>query len=383
MGKRKKMSGLVKRDGVWHIDKQINGRRICRTTGETERKAAERVLRNLMSELNSRDSSWHGPKISFGEAAVKWATDNRDRKSIDRDIQDIKVVLPHLGELPLRAIHQRTLDPFIQERRNAGRASSTVKRTLSTVTRILSAAHSVYRDDFGNPWLASVPKFLLPQWGEARQRVVISVAEQVCLLDALSEDLSDIANFILNTGLRESEVRSLHWDMQENPSSGTLVFKLPGTVRKNNRALSVFCNSIASEIVNRRRRSRSEWIFANPDGQKRVARLSSSGWRRGRVRAKRLFEQRYGSGESKLDQLKVHDLRHTFGERLREQGINMDTCGDLLGHTGRGVTAHYCRAKSSELVNAVKTLERYQVPQKPPHERHYHDGVVSSEFINY
>ena len=120
----------------------------------------------------------------------------------------------------------------------------------------------------------------------------------------------------------------------------------------------------ASEIVNRRRRSRSEWIFANPDGQKRVARLSSSGWRRGRVRAKCLFEQRYGSGESKLDQLKVHDLRHTFGERLREQGINMDTCGDLLGHTGRGVTAHYCRAKSSELVNAVKTLERYQVPQK-------------------
>ena len=70
MGKRKKMSGLVKRDGVWHIDKQINGRRICRTTGETERKAAERVLRNLMSELNSRDSSWHGPKISFGEAAA-------------------------------------------------------------------------------------------------------------------------------------------------------------------------------------------------------------------------------------------------------------------------------------------------------------------------
>ena len=91
---------------------------------------------------------------------------------------------------------------------------------------------------------------------------------------------------------------------------------------------------------------------------------SFSGWRSGRVRAKLLFEQRYGSGESKLDRLKVHDLRHTFGERLREQGINIDTCGDLLGHTVRGVTAHYCRAKSSELVNAVKMLERYQVPQK-------------------
>jgi len=364
MGKRKKMSGLVKRDGVWHIDKQINGRRICRTTGETERKAAERVLKVLMSELNSHDSSWHRPEISFGEAAVKWATDNRDRKSIDRDIQDIKLVLPLLENLPLRAIHQRTLDPFIQERRNAGLASSTVKRTLSTVTRILSAAHTVYRDDCGSPWLGSIPKFLSPQWGEARERVVISIEEQACLFDALSEDLRDIANFILNTGLREREARTLRWDMQENRRSGELVFKLPGTVRKNDRDLLVFCNDIASEIVNKRRGNGSDWVFAKPDGQKRVARLSSSGWRSGRVRAKRLFKQRYGSGGSKLDQLKVHDLRHTFGERLREQGINMDTCGDLLGHTGRGVTAHYCRAKSSELVNAVKTLEWYQVPQK-------------------
>ena len=364
MGKRKKMSGLVKRDGVWHIDKQINGRRICRTTGETERKAAERALRAVIIELNSHDSSWHRSEICFGEAAVKWATDNQDRKSIDRDIQDIKLLLPLLENLPLRAIHQRTIEPFIKERHDAGRASSTVKRSLSTLSRILSAAHTVYRDDYGNPWLASVPKFILPQWGEVRERVVISIEEQACLLDALSEDLRDITNFILNTGLRESEVRALRWDMQENHIGGTLVFKLPGSVMKNNRALSVFCNSIASEIVNRRCRSRSEWIFANPDGQKRLARLSSSGWRRGCVRAKRLFEQRYGSGESKLDQLKVHDLRHTFGERLREQGINMDTCGDLLGHTGRGVTAHYCRAKSSELVNAVKTLERYQVPQK-------------------
>ena len=364
MGKRKKMSGLVKRYGVWHIDKQINGRRICRTTGETERKAAERVLKAVMSELSSHNSNWHRPEICFGEAAVKWATDNQDRKSIDRDIQDIKLLLPLLENLPLRAIHQRTIEPFIKERHDAGRASSTVKRSLSTLSRILSAAHTVYRDDYGNPWLASVPKFILPQWGEVRERVVISIEEQACLLDALSEDLRDITNFILNTGLRESEVRALRWDMQENHIGGTLVFKLPGSVMKNKRGLSVFCNGIASDIVSERHGNGSDWVFAKPDGQKRVARLSSSGWRSGRVRAKRLFEQRYGSGESKLDQLKVHDLRHTFGERLREQGINMDTCGDLLGHTGRGVTAHYCRAKSSELVNAVKTLERYQVPQK-------------------
>ena len=82
-----------------------------------------------MSELDFRDSSWYRPEISFGKAAVKWAADNQDRKSIDRDIQDIDLVLPMLGDLPLRAIHRRALEPFIQERRDSGRASSTVKRT--------------------------------------------------------------------------------------------------------------------------------------------------------------------------------------------------------------------------------------------------------------
>jgi integrase len=365
MGTRKNMSGLTKRGGIWHIDKQFNGRRICRTTGKTERKAAEGALKKLMSELDFRDSSWHRPEISFGKAAVKWAADNQDRKSIDRDIQDIDLVLPMLGDLPLRAIHQRALEPFIQERRDSGRASSTVKRTLSTVTRILNAAHTVYRDDWGNPWLSSVPKFFLPEWGEARKRIGISIDEQACLLEALSEDLRDIAHFILNTGLRESEVRALRWGMEENSQGNSLVFKLPKSIRKNKRELLVFCNDIASRIVNKRRLNGSEWVFARPDGGQRAARLSSSGWRNGRLRAMSLFEQRYGgSRQSKLDCLKVHDLRHTFAERLREQGINMDTCGDLLGHAGRGVTAHYCRAKSTELINAVKTLDRYEVPKK-------------------
>ena len=71
------------------------------------------------------------------------------------------------------------------------------------------------------------------------------------------------------------------------------------------------------------------------------------------------------SGPSKgFKRVRVHDLRHTFGDRLRSQGINLDTCGDLLGHKGRGVTAHYCRAQSPELIAAVRTLERFEVPQK-------------------
>ena len=89
MGKRKQHSGLIKRSGIWHIDKQINGRRICKTTGATDRREAEQFLKREIQRLNDRIPI---PMTSrtFGEAAVKWAEDNQDRKSIARDVQDLK-----------------------------------------------------------------------------------------------------------------------------------------------------------------------------------------------------------------------------------------------------------------------------------------------------
>ena len=51
MGKRKPMSGLIKRGDVWHIDKQINGRRISKSTGATERRVAEAQLKQIMDDV--------------------------------------------------------------------------------------------------------------------------------------------------------------------------------------------------------------------------------------------------------------------------------------------------------------------------------------------
>jgi len=363
MGKRKQHSGLIKRSGIWHIDKQINGRRICKTTGATDRREAEQILKREIQRLNDRIRL---PKKSrtFGEAAVKWAEDNQDRKSIARDVQDLKQVLPFLGESPLKQVHQLTLEPFFKKRKSEGIASSTVKRTVSTVSRVLQYAHRVYRDELGEPWLDVLPSFKVPEWSKARERYCLSLDEVTCLETALSAELRLIMHFLLNTGLRDAELRNLRWDMEEEPVDGCLVFLLPGTLVKNVTDRLVFCNAIASRIVNEQRTLGSEWVFP-VKGKMRESRIGSSGWRDGRKRAARLFQDMHPSGPSNgFKRVRVHDLRHTFGDRLRSQGINLDTCGDLLGHKGRGVTAHYCRAQSPELIAAVRTLERFEVPQK-------------------
>jgi hypothetical protein len=88
------------------------------------------------------------------------------------------------------------------------------------------------------------------------------------------------------------------------------------------------------------------------------------GWRGARGRAEALYEARYGSeAQEGFKRVRVHDMRHTFGERLRAAGVTLDTVGDLLGHRGRGVSASYCRAQNPELINAVKCLESPKSPQ--------------------
>ncbi|MEK9877683.1 MAG: site-specific integrase, partial [Betaproteobacteria bacterium] len=280
MGKRKQLSGLIKRSGIWHIDKQINGRRICKTTGTTDRREAEQILRQEIQYLSNRKPIPIESR-TFGEAAVKWTEDNLHRKSIDRDVQDLRQVLPYLGESPLKQVHQLTLEPFMKKRKSEGVSSSTVKRAVSTVSRVLQYAHKVYRDEFGEPWLDVLPSFKVPEWSKARERYCLSLEEVTCLESALSPELRLIMHFLLNTGLRDAELRNLRWDMEEEPVDGCLVFLLPGTLVKNVTDRLVFCNAVASRIVNRQRALGSEWVFP-VRGKMRKSRIGSSGWRDGR-----------------------------------------------------------------------------------------------------
>ena len=367
MGKRKSLSGLYERAGIWHIDKQINGRRIHKTTGTTNRREAEQILKRIERQAQVRPD-FLKRSYTFGEAAVRWAKDHEHLRAIDRDLQDLKGVIPFVGDLPLKRVHQITLEPYIEFRREQGISSDTVKRALSTVKRVLTAAHETYRDEEGDPWLTSLPKFQVPKWSTPRPRYPLSEQEAACLLQALSDDLKDITKVLLHTGLRDRELRTLRWDREEPRQQGCAVFLIPAEVAKNKKDRLVFCNRVATEVIDQRRHNESDWVFPGRNGDCRT-RLSSSGWRAARERAAEHFEWSHKAEPSDgFRRVRIHDLRHTFGERLRKLGVNLDTCGDLLGHVGRGVTADYCRAQSGELLNAVRRLEVHEVPQKSRNE---------------
>jgi integrase len=54
--------------------------------------------------------------------------------------------------------------------------------------------------------------------------------------------------------------------------------------------------------------------------------------------------------------VRVHDLRHTFGHRLRAAGVSFEDRQDLLGHTSERMTTHYSAPDISRLIEAAESV---------------------------
>jgi integrase len=61
-----------------------------------------------------------------------------------------------------------------------------------------------------------------------------------------------------------------------------------------------------------------------------------------------------------LLQVRVHDLKHTFGRRLRTAGVPLETRKVLLGHKTGDITSHYSAPELAELIRAANAVLKAQ-----------------------
>ena len=83
------------------------------------------------------------PTRTFEQVAVKYLEENQHKRSIDRDVIALKVVMPFVGHLPLNRVHNDALARYRDKRRRAGRKPGTINKELSVVRRILNLAARV------------------------------------------------------------------------------------------------------------------------------------------------------------------------------------------------------------------------------------------------
>jgi integrase len=302
-------------------------------------------LRHRLNEIDESVISTKTPERTFERAAVKYLDEYKNKRSIQRDIYALNRVMPFIGHLPLKQVHHNTLKKFkVQRLQEDEVAVGTVNKELAIVRRILNLAARLWRHDNGQPWLASAPLIEMEK-GNARQPYPLEWGEQDKLFKELPAHLQRIALFAVNTGCRAQEICQLRWDWEvQVPELGVSIFVLPVNDQfrpKNGQERIVLLNKVARNVVEERRGEHPEFVF---DYRGRpLAKLSNSGWRRARERAG-------------LEQVRVHDLRHTFGHRLRCAGVNEEDRQDLLGHKSDSITTHYSAPEVGRLLESVEKI---------------------------
>lgn len=340
---RKVSPGLIKRGKHWHVEKRILGYRLRESTGTELLSEAERYLNRRIEEVRAALIYGIRPKRSFKQAATKFLMENQHKRSISSDAGRLKLLIEYIGHLPLDAIHMGMMQTFIDARRKSGVKTRTINHGLKIVRRIINLANTEWIDDNGLTWLANAPKFkLLPEY-DLRKPYPLSWEEQDKLFNELPPHLKKMALFAVNTGCRDQEVCQLRWEWEiKIPESPHLmVFIVPATLVKNGDDRLVVCNDIARAVVEEERGKHPIYVFSFRT--KQLARMLSTGWRVARKSAG-------------LCNVRVHDLKHTFGRRLRAVGVNFEDRQDLLGHKSGKITTHYSTAELENLYQAANRV---------------------------
>jgi integrase len=332
-------------DGRWRIDKKYAGTRLQGRF--TTYQAAEAWL--LVEIERIRQAPYQRPRYRFEQIAAKYLLENEGKLSIATEATLLEVIMPHIGHLTLEQIHNDTLQSFIQERKAQGRKNKTVNASLAVVRHILNLSARKWRDSQGRTLLETAPLISMLPLDDARQPRPISWVEQRRLLPELPAHLQRMALFDLNTGARDDVVCNLRWQWEVKLEElGCSVFVVPPRYVKGRRGWRpLVCNRVAQSIIEAQRGKHIEFVFVYQRGKqlgpRAIETMNNNGWQSARRKVD-------------LQEVRVHDLRHTVGMRLREAGVREETIADILWHSRGTMTAHYSVAQVRELLDALNLI---------------------------
>ena len=146
---------------------------------------------------------------------------------------------------------------------------------------------------------------------------------------------ADIIRLLLLTGCRKSEIRTLRW---RDVDGDTLNLADAKTGPRR-----VFLNAPARAIVERQPRSGSALVFPSPIDPGRPLCSDLPLW----------YSVRREAG---VEDVRIHDLRHTFASHAVLQGVPLPVVSRLLGHKHPSMTLRYAHVGDRETEAAAERI---------------------------
>jgi integrase len=345
---------LTRRGRIWRVEwVDDRGERQRRSTGETDKAAAQKAAARLMAgETVSRR-----PAATEGSTLRAWL--HRTYESVWKDSRSASTFWVNIGtvckdriaELPVAAVTHAELKAYAARCREAGSSPGTVNRRLSLISKALGEA---VKDGA----IAGRPP--MPMQREPKGKEVYLTEAQEAALLAAAKTLPSVEGalmlalleFLLDTGARLGEALRLTRDDYDRAS---VLFR----ETKNGKPRRVPLTARAAYAADV---------------------LTAPGW--GVALTKDWCEYRFGrlrrvSGLP--DAVTLHTLRHTCASRLIQRGADLYRVKEWLGHSSITVTERYAHLCPSRLDDMAALLApggatgRGTGPvtaHSPAHERH-------------
>jgi len=333
---------LYKRGDVYWTSIWINGKRTMRSLETSNRRHAETLEQRLRDELNTKRFQLPNfkPEMLLGELYGRFLAEG-DVKPHHRD--RAKMFLPYFSETPIGQITKNDIARYRKDRHQDHRrkqkketpkplSETTINRDVEVIRHLL-----FWAVDEGI--IPSNPIARIRMVRErGKRRPVMSVAEELKLLDACSDHLRPIVIAALDTGMRRGELNNQIWedvDFDRNLLSVSHSKTAEGEHRHV--PLTTRVRAMFDEL-----RKDSGFIFTYR-GQ--PIRRPKTGWAAALRRAG-------------LPPYRLHDLRHAFNSRLVEVGVIADIRKALMGHSGgEDVHSRYTHIELPVLREAIHRLD--------------------------
>jgi len=272
----------------------------------------------------------------FDDEHVKVKLKPKSQEDYQRNMR--VYIKPKLGHM---LVHQVTRQDIARLHHSLRETPYVANRTVSVLSKFFNWCEKFgYREEGKNPCRH------IDRFKEKKRQRFLSGEEQKRLsktLDqAMSENLvSDYAIYairLLNlTGARLGEILKLKWDYV-NWEKRTLDLPDSKTGEK-----TIYLNDPAIDILAKiTRQDDNPYVICGARHGQHIVNLQKS-WRRIRSMAN-------------LEDVRLHDLRHTYASIAVSNGMSLPLIGALLGHSQPRTTARYAHLASGPLKEAAEII---------------------------
>lgn len=316
---------LYKRGDVWWIRfTGPQGQRIRRSTGTTDKEAAQEYHDRLKAELWRVARLGERPQYLWNDAVVKWLKEKTHKNSLDKDIRIFKWVDPYLRDKRLSDINRALLDE-IQEAKVKQTSHSNTNRTMALIRAVLRRAEREW------DWIDKAPHVPMYQLKSKRIRW-ITRDEAERLLSFLPAHQEAMARFALATGLRQRNVCRLEWSQVDLTRH---VAWIHPDQAKAKRAIGVALNAEAREVLRKQIGNHDQFVFVY-NGEP-VWQVNTKAWRKA-VR------------KAGLEDFRWHDLRHTWASWHAQAGTPLSILQEMGGWETADMVRRYAHLNAEHML---------------------------------